>query len=122
MSLLERIMSWFGGKAVPSANVVEEVMAGTQLPSTWEAEELLPKEAREETKAKEKPKAKPKAKSKPKAKKEPAKKAGHTKASLSKMTKAQLDELGKKEFNIDLDRRKAKAVLVKTLLDAQKRK
>ena len=103
-------MSWFGGKAVPSANVVEEVMAGTQLPSTWEAEELLPKEA------KEKPKAKPK------AKKEPAKKAGHTKTSLSKMTKAQLDELGKKEFNIDLDRRKAKAVLVKTLLDAQKRK
>ena len=75
-----------------------------------------------ETKAKEKPKAKPKAKSKPKAKKEPAKKAGHTKASLSKMTKAQLDELGKKEFNIDLDRRIAKAVLVKTLLDAQKRK
>ena len=47
---------------------------------------------------------------------------GLTKASLSKMTKAQLDELGKKEFNIDLDRRKAKAVLVKTLLDAQKRK
>ena len=118
MSIIEKIMSWFGGKAIPSANVVEEVMAGTQLPSTWEAEELLPKEARDETKAKEKPKAK----SKPKAKKEPAKKAGHTKASLSKMTKAQLDELGKKEFNIDLDRRKAKAVLVKTLLDAQKRK
>ena len=53
MSLLERIMSWFGGKVVPSANTGEEVIAGTQLPPTWESEELLPKEARKEVKAKE---------------------------------------------------------------------
>ena len=114
-------MSWFGGRAVPSANVVEEVMAGTQLPSTWEAEELLPKDAREETKAKEKPKAKPKAKSKPKTKKEPAKKAGHTKASLGKMTKAQLVTLATTEFNIKLDRNKTKATLVKELLGTIKK-
>jgi len=77
MSLLERIMSWFGGKALPSANVVEEAIVGHRLPPTWEAEELLPEEARKEVKAKEKPKAKPK-------KKAPVKKAGHTKASLDK--------------------------------------
>ena len=114
MSLLERIMSWFGGKVVPSANTVEEVIAGTQLPPTWEAEELLPKEARKEVKAKEKPKAKSK-------KKAPAKKAGHTKASLDKMTKAQLVDLGKKEFKLDLNKNKAKAVLVKAVLDANKK-
>ena len=115
MSLLERIMSWFGGKALPSANVVEEAIVGHRLPPTWEAEELLPKEARKEVKAKEKPKAKPK-------KKAPAKKAGHTKASLDKMTKSQLIELGKKEFKLDLNKNKAKTVLVKSVLDAQKRK
>ena len=114
MSLLERIMSWFGGKALPSANTVEEVIAGTQLPPTWEAEELLPKEARKDVKAKEKPKTKSK-------KKAPAKKAGHTKASLDKMTKAQLIELGKKEFKLDLNKNKAKAVLVKAVLDANKK-
>ena len=114
MSLLERIMSWFGGKALPSANTVEEVIAGTQLPPTWEAEELLPKEARKEVKAKEKPKTKSK-------KKAPAKKAGHTKASLDKMTKAQLVDLGKKEFKLDLNKNKAKAVLVKAVLDANKK-
>ena len=114
MSLLERIMSWFGGKALPSANTVEEVIAGTQSPPTWEAEELLPKEARKEVKAKEKPKTKSK-------KKSPAKKAGHTKASLDKMTKAQLIELGKKEFKLDLNKNKAKAVLVKAVLEANKK-
>ena len=114
MSLLERIMSWFGGKALPSANVVEEAIVGHRLPPTWEAEELLPEEARKEVKAKEKPKAKSK-------KKAPAKKAGHTKASLDKMTKAQLIELGKKEFKLDLNKNKAKAVLVKAVLEANKK-
>tara|TARA_B100000427_G_C15482498_1_gene583750 strand:- start:1012 stop:1356 length:345 start_codon:yes stop_codon:yes gene_type:complete len=112
MSLLERIMSWFGGKALPSANVVEEAIVGHQLPPTWEAEELLPEEARKEVKAKEKPKTK---------KKTPAKKTGHTKASLDKMTKAQLVELGKKEFKLDLNKNKAKIVLVKAVLDANKK-
>tara|TARA_Y100000034_G_scaffold10914_1_gene11435 strand:+ start:24004 stop:24354 length:351 start_codon:yes stop_codon:yes gene_type:complete len=114
MSIIEKIMSWFGGRAVPSANVVEEVIAGTQLSSTWEAEELLPKEAREETKAKEKPKAKPK-------KKASAKKAGYTKASLDKMTKAQLIELGKKEFKIELNKKETKMTLVKILLGTIKK-
>ena len=106
MSFIEKIMSWFGGKVVPSADI------GRQLPPSREAEELLPKEARKETKAEEKVKPKKKAS---------AKKAGYTKASLDKMTKAQLVDLGKKEFKLDLNKNKAKAVLVKAVLDANKK-
>ena len=106
MSFIEKIMSWFGGKVVPSADI------GQQLPPSWEAEELLPKEARKETKAKEKVKPKKKAS---------AKKAGYTKASLDKMTKAQLIELGKKEFKIELNKKETKVTLVKILLGTIKK-
>lgn len=48
----------------------------------------------------------------------PAKK--HTKASLSKLTKADLEQVGRKDFGIELDRRKKKDDLVADLLKAQK--
>ena len=54
------------------------------------------------------------------AKKTAPKKAKVTKASLNKMTKAQLETWGKENLGIDIDRRKAKAALVKQLLDASK--
>jgi len=55
------------------------------------------------------------------ATKKPAKKKGKvTKAQLNKMTKAQLETWGKENLGIDIDRRKAKAALVKQLLDASK--
>lgn len=50
----------------------------------------------------------------------PAKKKKHTKASLSKLTKADLEQLGRKDFGIELDRRKKKDDLVAELLKAQK--
>lgn len=50
----------------------------------------------------------------------PAKK--HTKASLAKLTKLQLEELGRAEFGVELDRRKKKDTLVAELLAAQKKK
>jgi len=43
----------------------------------------------------------------------------HTEESLSKLTKAALEELGRAEFNIELDKRKAKGSLVADLLKAQ---
>lgn len=48
----------------------------------------------------------------------PAKK--HTKASLSKLTKADLEQVGRKDFGVELDRRKKKDDLVAELLKAQK--
>ena len=56
----------------------------------------------------------------PAPKEKPAKK--HTKASLTKLTKVQLEELGLAEFDIELDRRKKKDTLVAELLAAQKSK
>jgi len=44
----------------------------------------------------------------------------HTKASLSKLTKADLEQVGRKDFGIELDRRKKKDELVADLLKAQK--
>jgi len=44
----------------------------------------------------------------------------HTKASLSKLTKADLEHLGRNDFGIELDRRKKKDDLVAELLKAQK--
>lgn len=54
------------------------------------------------------------------AKTEKAKK--HTKTSLNKLTKLQLEELGRAEFDIELDRRKKKDTLITELLAAQKQK
>jgi len=48
--------------------------------------------------------------------------AGNTplvKEDLAKMTKDELEAMGRDRFNIELDKRKAKAKLVKDLLDAQ---
>lgn len=43
----------------------------------------------------------------------------HTEESLSKLTKAALEELGRAEFSIELDKRKTKDSLVSELLQAQ---
>jgi len=53
------------------------------------------------------------------SKPKPSKKK-HTKASLSKLTKADLEQLGRKDFGVELDRRKKKDDLVAELLKAQK--
>ena len=104
-------MSFLGAKGtpIPTANTIEEGMVGAPAPN-WEPEELLPKEEREKIKKASAPKAK-------------AKKAGpkHTKTSLMKNTKNQLEALGRKEFNIELDKRKTKATLVKELLGTIKK-
>ncbi len=42
-----------------------------------------------------------------------------TEADLKKMTKAELEGLGRSKFNIELDKRKTKDKLVSELLDAQ---
>ena len=41
------------------------------------------------------------------------------KAALGKMTKSELEELGRTQFDIELDKRKTKAVLITEILDAQ---
>ena len=45
----------------------------------------------------------------------------HTKTSLMELTKKQLVALGNDEFNIQLDQRKTKAILVKKLLSTFKK-
>ena len=44
----------------------------------------------------------------------------HTKASLGKLTKHQLEEIGRSEYGVELDRRKKKDDLVAQLLKEQK--
>ena len=44
----------------------------------------------------------------------------HTKASLTKLTKLQLEEIGRSEFGVELDRRLKKDDLVKQLLKEQR--
>ena len=68
------------------------------------------------------PKAAPKAKAPKAAPKAPAvnNDAAPTSASLSKLTKGQLEDLGKK-FGIDIDRRKKKEALVVEVLNASKK-
>ena len=56
---------------------------------------------------------KPTGKNTPKVKK-------HTKASLGKLTKQQLEEIGRSEYGVELDRRKKKDDLVAQLLKEQK--
>tara|TARA_B100000282_G_scaffold59872_1_gene39896 strand:- start:278 stop:562 length:285 start_codon:yes stop_codon:yes gene_type:complete len=43
----------------------------------------------------------------------------HTKSSLNKLTKVQLEELAKSEFGLELDRRKKKDLLVTEIINAQ---
>ena len=43
----------------------------------------------------------------------------HTKTSLGKMGKDELEGLGRSQFNIELDKRKTKAALIKEILKAQ---
>ena len=43
----------------------------------------------------------------------------YTKASLGKMGKDELENLGRTQFNIELDKRKTKAALIKEILKAQ---
>lgn len=44
----------------------------------------------------------------------------HTKASLGKLTKQQLEEIGRSEYGVELDRRKKKEDIVAQLLKEQK--
>ncbi len=44
----------------------------------------------------------------------------HTKASLGKLTKQQLEDIGRSEYGVELDRRKKKDDLVAQLLKEQK--
>jgi hypothetical protein len=44
----------------------------------------------------------------------------HTKATLGKLTKIQLEEIGRSEFGVELDRRKKKEDLVAELLKEQR--
>ena len=66
------------------------------------------------------PKAKPAAK-KAAPKKAETKTAKHTKATLGKLTKVQIDELAKSDLGVDLDRRKTKDDMIKDFLAAQKK-
>lgn len=68
----------------------------------------------------EKPQAKPVNKpATPAASKPSKKKRIHTKAFLTRLSKADLEKLARKEFNLGLDRRRTKATLVQEVLDAQ---
>jgi len=58
---------------------------------------------------------------KPKKVKATQKPVKHTKTSLMELTKKQLVALGNDEFNIQLDQRKTKAILVKKLLGTLKK-
>jgi len=90
----------------------------------------------EETKPATVPSKKPVAKRRPStqktnvgtAKKQAAKKAAselnakkQTKATLTKLTKAQIDDLAKTQLSVELDRRKTKDALIKDYLAAQKK-
>ena len=44
----------------------------------------------------------------------------HTKGNLGKLTKTQLEEIGRSEFGIELDRRQKKDDLIKQLLKEQR--
>ena len=64
----------------------------------------------------------PMPKTKPAAKKAAtAKTTKHTKATLGKLTKVQIDELAKSDLGVDLDRRKTKDDMIKDFLAAQKK-
>ena len=98
MGFFKNMVDWFSSSPVPSANTVEEAMAGA-MPN-YEPKEVPMKDERKPVKLK---------------------KTKHTKASLNKMTKKQLEALGRNEFSIELDRRKSKAKLVTELLGTIKK-
>jgi FtsZ-interacting cell division protein YlmF len=96
-ALIEWIKNFLGlvkVEEVKPAPVVEEKLTPPQPP-----------------KAEPKPKAAPKPKAEPKAKAAPKAEPKVTKASLNKLTKAQLEEEGRK-VGLELDKRKKKADLV----------
>jgi len=95
MSFFKKIANWLAGTPAPVANDMAQAMTGA-MPD-YEPKEIPMKDERKPVKSK---------------------KTGtkHTKASLTKMTKSQLEALGRKEFNVELDKRRTKAKLVKELL------
>ena len=97
MGLFKNMVDWLTGSPVPAASTIEEGMVGRPTPN-YEPEEVPPKEE-----------------------KAPVKKVKHTKTSLMKKTKGQLEALARKEFNVELDKRKTKATLVKELLGTIKK-
>ena len=99
MGFFKNMVDWFSSSPVPSANTVEEAMAGA-MPNYEPKEVPMVGDERKPAKST---------------------KTKHTKTSLTKMTKKKIEELGRKEFNIELDRRKAKAKLVTELLGTIKK-
>ena len=100
MSLLKWILSWFTS---PAPDV------GVEAPKPTPA----PKKVHTPTTKKAEVKATPKAKAEPKEVK-------ITKASLSKLTKAQLEAKGR-EFGFEVDKRKKKDDIVAEVLKASKK-
>jgi hypothetical protein len=100
MSFFKRLTNWLAGTPTPVAHNEAQAMTGT-MPN-YEPIEVPAK-----------------GESKPAKSKKTSTK--HTKASLKKMTKSQLEALGRKEFNIELDKRKTKAKLVTELLNTVKK-
>lgn len=93
-------------------NWVKKILGTTVAAPDLEAETVAPKA---------KPVAKKAAPKKAAPKKAAAKSAKHTKASLGKLTKVQIDELAKAELGVDLDRRKTKDDMIKDFLKNQKK-
>ena len=94
MSFLTKIIDFF--RPTPS------IIKFSAVPN-YEPEEVKPEEV------------------KPKKVKATQKPVKHTKTSLMELTKKQLVALGNDEFNIKLDQRKTKAILVKKLLSTFKK-
>ena len=99
MGFFKNMVDWFSSSPVPSANTVEEAMAGA-MPNYEPKEVPMVGDERKPAKST---------------------KTKHTKTSLMKKTKSQLEALGRNEFNIELDKRKTKATLVKELLGTIKK-
>ena len=93
-------------------NWVKKILGTTVAAPDLEAETVAPKA---------KPAAKKAAPKKAAPKKAAAKSAKHTKASLGKLTKVQIDELAKAELGVELDRRKTKDDMIKDFLKSQKK-
>ena len=98
MGFFKKLTNWLGRTPAPVANDIAQGMAGA-MPN-YEPKEVPMKDERKPVKLK---------------------KTKHTKASLNKMTKKQLEALGRKEFNVELDKRKTKATQVKELLGTIKK-
>jgi len=97
-------------------NWVKRLLGTAVAAPDLEAETVAPK-----AKPAAKPAAKKAAPKKAAPKKAAAKSAKHTKASLGKLTKVQIDELAKAELGVELDRRKTKDDMIKDFLKSQKK-